>query len=115
MNSSNRDHVAARSIVELSELRSAAARGQGTSNNDIDVLVIRPDAIGQEHSVWTEQVMGLTEAVWRRSGNACQTLEYTADEFARLVRSRDTLVDNLRTDAVGLVGKAPRELTRAER
>lgn len=135
----NRDHVAARSIIELSELRSAlitrikeqvtgweyqpvalalfgsAARGQGTSNSDIDVLAIRPDAIDQEHSVWTAQVMGLTEAVWRWSGNACEILEYTADEFAVLVRSRDTLVENLRTDAVGLVGKAPRELTRRAR
>ena len=135
----NRDHAAARSIIELSELRAAlmtrikeqvigweyqpvalalfgsAARGQGTSNSDIDLLVIRPDAVGQEHSVWTEQVMGLTEAVWRWSGNVCQILEYAADEFAGLVRSRDTLVENLRTDAVGLVGKAPRELMRAER
>jgi len=135
----NRDHVAARSIIELSELRSAmmarikeqvigweyqpvalalfgsTARGQGTSNSDIDLLLIRPDAIDQEHSVWSTQVMDLTEAVWRWSGNACQILEYAADEFAGLVRSGDTLVDNVRTDAVGLVGKAPRELMRAER
>jgi len=26
----------------------SAARGQGTSNSDIDLLVIRPDAVGQE-------------------------------------------------------------------
>lgn len=135
----NRDHVAARSIIELSELRSAlmtrikeqvtgweyqpvavalfgsAARGHGTSNSDIDLLVIRPDAIDQEHSGWATQVMELADAVRRWSGNACETLEYAEGEFAALVLSGDTLVENLRTDAVGLVGKAPRELTRTAR
>ena len=134
----NRDHVAARSIIELSELRSAlmtritervtgwhdqpvavalfgsTARGQGTSSSDIDLLVIRPDGIDQEHSVWVTQVMELTDAVRRWSGNACEILEYAEDEFASLVLAGDTLVENLRTDAVGLIGKPPRELTRTD-
>jgi predicted nucleotidyltransferase len=135
----NRDHVAARSIIELSELRSAlmtrireqvtgwhhqpvavalfgsAAREQGASNSDIDLLIIRPEAIDQEHPVWVTQVMELTDAVQRWSGNVCGILEYAEDEFASLVHAGDTLVENLRTDAVGLVGKPPRDLTRRDR
>lgn len=135
----NRDHVAARSILELSELRSAlltrikervadwhhppvtialfgsTARGQGTGSSDIDLLVIRPDAIDQEHPVWATQVMDLTDAVQRWSGNTCEILEYSEVEFAALVAARDTLVESLRTDAVGLVGKPPRKLTTGTR
>lgn len=135
----NRNHVAATSIIELSELRSALmnriteqvaawheqpvavapfgsmARGQGSGSSDIDVLVIRPDAVVEEDSVWATQVMGLADAAQRWSGNECQILEYSEAEFAALVRAGDTLVDNLRTDAVGLAGKPPRELTRTDR
>jgi predicted nucleotidyltransferase len=135
----NRDHVAARSIVELSELRSAlmtrvrelvtgwhdqpvavawfgsTARGHGSSTSDIDLLVIRPDAIDQEHSGWATQAMELTDLVRRWSGNACEILEYPEVEFAALVLAGDTLVENLRTDAIGLIGRPPRELTRPAR
>ena len=135
----NRDHVAARSIIELSELRSAltnrireqvtgwhvqplavalfgsTARGQGSGNGDIDLLVIRPDAIDDENSVWATQTMELTDAVQRWSGNSCEILEYAEGEFASLVRVGDTLVEQLRTDAVGLIGKSPGDLTRVDR
>lgn len=135
----NRDHVAAGPIIALSELRSmllsritelvtlwecqpvavalfgSAARGQGASSSDIDVLVIRPDAIDQEHSGWATQLMELAVGVRRWSGNACEVLEYAKQEFAALVQSGDALVDNLRRDAIGLVGTSPKELTRGAR
>jgi predicted nucleotidyltransferase len=132
----NRDHLAARSIIELSEMRSAlttkvkelimswqyqpvavalfgsAARGRGTNRSDIDLLVIRPDAIDEEHSVWVMQVMELAAAVQRWSGNGCEVLEFADDEFAALVLAGDTLIENLRTEAVDVIGKPLRELTR---
>lgn len=135
----NRDHLAANPIIELCELRStlmtrikeqvarwhlqptavalfgSTARRQGHSNSDIDLLVIRPDVVDEEDSMWSAQVMELADAVQRWSGNACQILEYAQDEFASLVRARDTLVENLRTDALGLVGTPPRELTKSGR
>jgi predicted nucleotidyltransferase len=135
----NRDHVAAGAIVELADLQSAlttrvqqhvaewhrppisvalfgsAARGQGTSTSDIDLLVIRPDAVEEEQPVWSQRVMELTDAVARWTGNRCEILEYSEAEFARLVRDHDTLIDNLRRDAVALAGRTPRELTRTGR
>ena len=68
-----------------------------------------------KRSAWGAQVTELTDAVQRWSGNACEILEYAEDEFASLVRAGDTLVEKLGTDAVGLIGKPPRELTRARR
>lgn len=135
----NRDHVAAESIVALSELRSvlllritelvsrweyppvavslfgSAARGRGTSGSDIDLLVLRPDELDPEHAAWAAQLMELADAVWRWSGNPCEVLEYAAHELAALVVSGDALVDNLRRDAIGLVGAPPRELVGPER
>ena len=65
-----------------------------------------------EDELWVRQVTELSDAVQRWSGNVCEILEYSNDEFTALVLTGDTLVDNLRNDAVGLVGRSPRELTR---
>jgi predicted nucleotidyltransferase len=135
----NRDHVAAGAIVELSELPStltariqqlvaswqhpsvamalfgSAARGQATSDSDVDLLVIRPDSVDDENPVWSANVIELTEAVERWTGNRCEILEYSEAEFARLLRKGDSLIDNIRRDAIWLAGKSPRELTRASR
>jgi hypothetical protein len=59
--------------------------------------------------------MELTDVVARWTGNRCEILEYSEAEFARLVRDHDTLIDNLRRDAVALAGRTPGELTRTGR
>lgn len=132
----NRDHLAAGPVLELADLRSvllarikahvagwkvqpvsvvlfgSMARGQGTASSDNDLLVIRPTNVDVEDELWVRQVTELSDAVQRWSGNVCEILEYSNDEFTALVLTGDTLVDNLRNDAVGLVGRSPRELTR---
>ena len=135
----NRDHVAAPALLALVDLRQvlvdrikalvaewehqptavalfgSVAREQDTDASDIDLLVVRSDATDAEDPVWSDQLMNLGESVGRWSGNSCEILEYSDSEFAELVRSQDSLVANLRQDAVGLVGLSPRELTRTGR
>ncbi len=135
----NRDHVAAGAVVELTELRhrllarigeqiatwkpqpvstavfGSVARGTAARRSDIDLLVIRPDEVDSDNEAWATQVMDLAVSVHAWSGNACEVLEYSQAEFADLVESGDTLVTNLRRDAVRLSGKPPRALTKVAR
>jgi predicted nucleotidyltransferase len=135
----NRDHVAAAAVMELTELRNrllarigeqiatwklqpfsaamfgSVARGTAARRSDIDLLVIRPDEVDSDNEAWATQIMDLAVSVHAWSGNACEVLEYSQAEFADLVASGDTLVTNLRRDAVRLSGKSPRELTKTAR
>lgn len=133
----NHDHLAAPAIMELAtmtdalirrlqdlvagwELQPAAialfgssARGDSGPDSDIDLLVVRADNTPAEESTWLDQVDGLSEAVRKWTGNTCEILEYSRSEMASLVASGDGLVDNLRNDAISIVGTEMRTLLRA--
>lgn len=122
----NRDHVAARAIEQLAELRTlaleritthvasweipptavwmfgSAARGDGTVESDIDLLVLRPESTEEEH--WTRQTMDLSKMVRAWTGNRCEILEYTERELDTLVSQKDSLVNSLRKDSIVLFG-----------
>lgn len=121
----NRQHLAAPSIEALAALRArliaamtehigaweihtegawlfgSAARGDGDDASDIDVLVLRPDPV--DEGVWDAQVERFTAAVQAWTGNRCDVVEYTSEEFTELMaRSDDPLTVGLRSDAVAL-------------
>lgn len=130
----NHDHVAAGAVLELANMRpmllerlrslvaswqlppvavalfGSAARGEAMPVSDIDLLVVRPDDVDTEDSLWSHQLEELAEMVHRWSGNACELLEYSERELADLVAADDTLIANLRSDAVAVVGKPTRTL-----
>jgi len=125
----NRRHLAARSIIELTQLRSrlleairdqlgrwdpaavaawlfgSAARGDGTTDSDIDVLVVRSDDVDADDPAWLAQVDELVEDIRVWSGNACSVIEYSQSEFGHLMAGRDRLADGLRADGVRLAGR----------
>jgi hypothetical protein len=135
----NRDHVAAEAIATLADLRArlmarisetvggwdilpvavwlfgSAARGDGTSTSDIDLLVVRPANVSDSDPLWTEQLASLAERVTAWSGNDCQIVEYSPSELAALVADDEALVGELRVEAIVLVGKAPSQLLRSRR
>ncbi len=100
----NRDHLAAGPIIELAHLQrtlltrlelhlatwtiqptyaavfGSTARGEMTSNSDLDLLLIRPDDASQ--TTWDEQVAELSRAVSAWTGNDTRPLEYTDSELA---------------------------------
>lgn len=123
----NRRHLAAGAIVELAGLRTrliaslrhgfttwatpaagawlfgSAARGDGTADSDIDLLLVRKDDIDIEDAVWTAQVDELVDDVRAWTGNPCAVIEYSEGEFADLMAAEGQLVDELRSDALALL------------
>jgi len=135
----NRDHVVAEAIIILANLREcliqrmrnaalgwviapvvvwmfgSAARGDAGPRSDIDVLVVRPDAIDVDNESWQEQLSNLSSNVTAWSGNDCQILEFSQSELAELVASGKRLVAELRSDALVIAGVSPlRLLSRVE-
>jgi hypothetical protein len=133
----NRDHVAASAVLAAVGARDelvarmaavanawsvtpvavwmfgSAARGQATPGSDVDVLVIRADAVPEDDGRWEAQTLALSDSVLRWSGNTCQMLEYSETEFSALVAAGDRLVAALRDDAVVIAGRSPRLMTKA--
>ncbi|MDQ3404249.1 MAG: nucleotidyltransferase domain-containing protein [Actinomycetota bacterium] len=113
----NRDHLAAEHIIGLARLREtflkhledrlqcweaspiyaavfgSAARGEMTAESDLDLLLIRPDSVGD--GLWETQVNNLTADVTRWIGNDTRTLEFTQAEVAHRGRDEPVLRDVL--------------------
>jgi predicted nucleotidyltransferase len=135
----NQDHVAAAGVQALANQRQellarirsevaawivcadavwlfgSAARGDGDTTSDIDLLVVRPTAVNEDNQTWLGQIDDLSEHIARWSGNSCEALELSAAELAAMVSRGEPLVEQLRTDALTLSGASPRTLLRHAR
>lgn len=122
----NRRHLAADAVQALASLRErlidgirfslgewaipahgawlfgSAARGDGQVASDIDVLVVRPDAVGDDDDTWLSQVAHLVDDVTAWTGNSCEVVEYSADEFEELMASDEALAEALRRESIAL-------------
>jgi len=125
----NRQHLAARSIEDLVTLRvrliacmrdslgqwerpawgawlfGSAARGDGDEGSDIDVLIVRPEVAGATEAAWDDQVDRFASAVTAWTGNRCEIIEYSLDEFADLHARGERLAVDLHTDGVALTSR----------
>ena len=130
----NHDHVAAEAIMMLAGLRErliqrmreavlgwiiapvavwmfgSAARGDAGPHSDIDVLVVRPDAVDIDNESWQQQLGDLSSDITVWSGNDCRILEFSRSELAGLVASGERLVAELCSDALVIAGVAPLRL-----
>jgi len=122
----NREHVAADAVILLSDLREqlfkrmrshlrswtvepvaaavfgSAARGDGGTESDIDVLVIRPDDVAHDDPSWTDAVDDLSLAIKRWTGNHASIIQATTSEVADMIDRDETIVEELASDAVSL-------------
>ena len=129
----NREHLAWQALESLARLRIAlhtrlseeigawsiqplhasmfgsAARGDGDSSSDIDLLLIRPDGI-ESVERWDEQVDRLRHGVPRWTGNHCQAFDIGRRRLAEHVAAHDPLVDAWLTDGLHLAGSDLRDL-----
>ena len=127
----NRDHVAYQGIDHLARLRElllerikaeadgwqlraqavwlfgSTARGQGGTDSDLDLLIVRPDDIDESDPIWVEQLATLAEQASLWSGNSCEVVEYSAQEVRELIAGDERLVTELRRDAVPIAGTSP--------
>jgi predicted nucleotidyltransferase len=88
----------------------SAARGDGDTRSDIDIFVVRPAGVAEDHPSWRAQLEGLSDHVYDWTGNRAALSEVSAADVRRLRRERPPVVEELRRDAVTLIGPEPAEL-----
>lgn len=125
----NRDHLAAPAIEQLVELRAtlvdrlraesagwgikpvaaalfgSAARGDGGLDSDIDLFVVRPDAVDEDSPQWRAQIDMLAEHVRSWTGNNAGIVEVGAGELAALIDEAPPVLDSIRAEGVDLAGR----------
>jgi Nucleotidyltransferase domain len=135
----NRDHLAAEPIIALTRLRSilferlkqhlaawevqpihasifgSAARGDGDTESDIDILVIRPREVEEEDDLWRSQIDSLAAAIHSWTGNHAGIAEIAERDLARLRRERPPVIKDVVADGITLVGEEPSSLFRRRR
>lgn len=82
----------------------SAARGDGDTASDIDLLVIRPNDVADDNATWRAQLADLRDQTRRWTGNHAQIVELTDQEVVRLRQDERAIIAALRSDAVVLYG-----------
>ena len=132
----NREHIAAPAVMELVSLRTkllerlrqefatwkpapvhvslfgSAARGDGDTGSDIDLLVVRPNAVDEEDPRWRAQLDELSEKLPRWTGNQPGVAELSETEVQAMLTDRPPILEELHNDAVSLKGASFSRYTR---
>jgi predicted nucleotidyltransferase len=135
----NREHVAWPSIKAMSEIRTllfsrlraefdtwspaphsvalygSAARQDGDTTSDIDLLLIRQTRIGADNTTWQEQTSRLRELVTAWTGNDCQLYDINRNDLSRMAIQADPLLTSWRRDAIPIAGADIRRILRETR
>lgn len=131
----NRAHLAVDALVALVDLRirmidflrveigswrrrplhaslfGSAARGDGTTRSDLDLLVVRPPDAGDDDR-WEEQLFASGETVLAATGNRAAWFVTTPADLARAVRAGEPVVAEWRRDGIHLTGRRLEALLR---
>lgn len=135
----NREHLAAPAVRLLADVRTeferrlrdeiadwkiaplhvsvfgSAARGDGDTQSDIDIFIVRRRGVSKDDSRWQEQLAQLSSRVLAWTGNHAGLADISEADARRLRRERPPIVDELNRDAITIVGPEPAELFRGRR
>ncbi len=124
----NRDHLAAPAVEIIAGMRSellqrlceavagwevvpvhlslfgSTARGEGDTDSDVDLFVVRPGGVQEDDSRWRAQMDRLATQVLRWTGNHAGIAEVAEADVNNLRRDDRPILDELRADAVVLCG-----------
>lgn len=124
----NRDHVAFDAVLALVDLRGkvfdrirhainawtiqplaasafgSAARGDGDTASDIDLLFVRPCDVHEADPIWSQALFDLGQSTFTWSGNRASTLQATVEQVAEMIERQEPIVASLRRDELRLVG-----------
>lgn len=130
----NRDHLATQSVLALVDLRrqlmnslkvefeswkippihasmfGSAARGDGDTASDIDLLIVRPCKIDADDEIWRKHIDLLPRLILNWTGNHAGIMEIAEPDLKSLRRDRPPVIQEVEHDAITLVGPDPREL-----
>lgn len=88
----------------------SAARGDGDTESDIDLFVVRRLNVDASNPRWREQLDRLTTDVYRWTGNHLAISEVDERQLRRLRREHPPVVDAVGADAITLFGPVPDKL-----
>jgi len=128
----NRDHLAADALLALVGLRArlfdflrsevgswprralhvslygSAARGDGATGSDLDLLVVRPDrrrrAVAEDED-WEQQLFDSGERILAATGNRASWLVTTPSDLRRAAQAEEPIVAEWRRDGIHLAGR----------
>jgi predicted nucleotidyltransferase len=130
----NRDHVAADIAVLLLNLRTrlfdrlrqdlatwqvapvsatlfgSVARGDGDTDSDVDLLLVRPPGVADDSEPWATAVFEIGQKIRRWTGNDASVLQVDVAEVKDLVTRGAPIVESLNRDGIDLGGTPIREL-----
>jgi len=82
----------------------STARGDGDTRSDIDLFVVRPRDVSEEHPGWRAQLDELSSQILRWTGNRAAIVEVAADELTRLSTDEPPILAELRSESIVLCG-----------
>lgn len=127
----NRDHLAAKPVIELAQLPTAlvdrlkdliqtwviqpqhaclfgsAARQDGDTSSDVDVLLIHAVTSMQGGNAWSLQVHDLATKVRLWTGNDAEILDLSATDLERMERNDEAILDSWQREGILLAGSEP--------
>lgn len=130
----NREHLAAPAVELLADVRSelkrrmeheiagweiapvhlsifgSAARGDGDTDSDIDLFIVRPREVPDDDPQWRAQLDRLSSRVVAWTGNHAALSEVSENDVRRLRRERPSVIGELSADAITIIGPAARKL-----
>jgi len=82
----------------------SAARGDGHTDSDIDMLIVRSDPVAEDDPLWRDQLHLLAEKTERWSGNHLSLHELSPAQLKAAVRRKEPIVASLTEQSVTLAG-----------
>lgn len=132
----NRDHLAAEAVIQFAQLRTrlrdlvsaeidawalfpmsaslfgSAARGDGGTGSDLDILVVRRDDVAADDPQWEGQLFETAVRIRAATGNNVSWFETTLDDLRRAVQTGEPLIAEWKRDAVAVHGPSLRTVLR---
>jgi predicted nucleotidyltransferase len=124
----NRDHLAAPAVEMLANLRvklieeirrtvgewqiaplhvslfGSAARGDGGTQSDIDLFVVRASDVDEDEPSWRDQIDELSGQIQRWTGNHASVVERDESQLASLRETQPPILSELLSDAIVISG-----------
>ena len=125
----NRDHLAARPVIELAQLATtlgerltsfiqswevqpqhaclfgSAARQDGDTSSDVDILLVHSQSWQEPSRAWAQQVDDLAAKIWLWTGNDAGILDISSVDLDRMQVNKEAILNSWQRDGILLAGQ----------